>query len=122
MVAKQKSPLPFSDEKKPQWISVDLTEKQRADMRARFAENSSVNDALLTLIEQGYKVTLSWDKFSKCFACYVFPVGDEHANSGHILSNRGASPFAALKGAVYRHFVVFDGDWGNREAQVVDED
>ena len=111
-----------SPEQKPRWISVDLTPKQKADMVSRFPDPGEVFSWLHRLIESGYKVTQQWSSYEKCHACYIFPVGDEHANAGHILSNRGSTPYHALRGALYRHFVVFEENWGNREAQGIDED
>lgn len=101
---------------------MDLTEKQKADMRARFSTEAELFELLSKLIEGNYKLTLAWDNYSGGFAAYMFPVGDEHANAGHILTNRGASVFATVRGILYRHFVVFDQTWGNREAQGMDED
>lgn len=91
-------------------------------MSLRLADFSAVWDWVLKLIEGNYKVTLQYDSYNDCHACYVFPVGDEHTNAGHILSNRGSSPSAALRGAVYRHFAVFDEVWGHRDRSVIDDD
>lgn len=101
---------------------MDLTVNQTADMKSRLSTLTEMNEWLLRLIEQDYKVTLAWDNYNDAYACFVYPVGDEHPNAGHILSNRGSSPISALRGAIYRHFVVFDAVWGNRNHSPIDDD
>jgi len=109
-------------EKKPRWISVELTANQKEDMKSRLSTLTEMNEWLLRMLEQDYKVTLAWDSYNEAYATFVYPVGEEHPNNGHVLSNRGSSPVSALRGALYRHFVVFDGTWGNRDRSPIDDD
>lgn len=101
---------------------MDLTEKQKTDMKARFSTDAELFELAGKALEADYKITVAMDKYSGGFAAYMFPVGEEHLNAGHILTNRGASYFSAMRGLLYRHYVVFDQTWGNREAQGMDED
>ena len=105
-----------------QWVSVELTLEQGAEMRKTFPDADAIFDGALKLVEGGYKVTLRYDDYNKCHAAYVFAESEEHANGGMCLTSRGGSPLTALRGAVYRHFILFDEAWGNRERQVIDAD
>lgn len=91
-------------------------------MKLRFPDWDAVNEALLKEIEGGYKVTISYDNRNKCFSAYLIPVEPSSPNAGCILSARGTSPYSVLRGLAYRHFIVFDGTWGNRQSAVVDDD
>lgn len=80
-----------------------------------------IDDALLKLCEEGYRVTLRYDDRSEAFACWVNPTGEDHPNNGLTLSGRGSSPLRALKQALYIH-QLFEGDWAGNYKQFKLED
>jgi len=104
------------------YVSVDLTVKQKADMKSRFPTSDSVFEWLFKMCEESYRFMLRWDDWNNCHACFVYPDNDEAANGGFVLVGRGSTPEGALKGALYRHYVVFEGVWGNRDHQSVDDE
>lgn len=104
------------------WVSVELTKQQAEDMKKLMPNADTILDGLLKLIESGYKASFSYDSYNSCHAVYVIPANEENGNSGYILSARSGSPMGALRGALYRHFVLFDEQWGDRDRQVIDEE
>jgi len=109
----------FSDVK---WVNIELTEKQGNHMREVYADVEKLLSDWQNLVESGYKVTVSEDKYNACFSAYVIPVGEEHPNKGHILSARAGDILKAVRGALFRHYVLFDGVWTDHERQTIDAD
>lgn len=90
------------------WVNYTLTtDEKKALKTAEF----DADNALLRLVEEGYKITMGFDKFNECFSCFVVPTGEGHKHTGMILSGRGSTPLKALKQGCYIHWQVFDGDW-----------
>lgn len=92
------------------FVSVTLTDEDRAAIKAAPNSFESVDDTLIALITDGYKFTLKLDAYNQCFACYM-AAPEKSANQNCILTGRGSSPLRAVKQAVYMHRVVLDGDW-----------
>jgi len=109
----------YSDVK---WVNLDLTLKQAAHMKETYLEGDKVLADWQNLLDSHYKVTVAEDLYNKCYSCYVIPVGDEHPNAGFILSARGSDFMKAVRGALYRHYALFDGVWADHDRQVVDND
>lgn len=104
------------------WVSLDLTDKQKKDMLSVLDTDETIWTGYLRLVEEGYKVQVTWEKRGKCHACYVFQTDPDGPNNKAGLSVRGASPRAAIRGALFRHYYVFEGDWGAREGMEFDAD
>lgn len=105
-----------------QWVDVSLTTAQAADMKKVLHSADIIMDGLLKILESGYKMTLSWDARSNSYAAYIIPKDPKGDNGGKILSTRSASPLSAIRGAIFRHYYVFDGHWGDRVSREIDED
>jgi len=104
------------------WVNIDLTLKQGEHMKQLYADHEKLLDDWQNLLESGYKVTVSQDTYNDCFSAYVIPVGEEHPNKGHILSARGSDFLKAVRGALYRHYVLFDAVWTDHARQTIDSD
>jgi len=105
--AKSKAPR-FND---VVFISFPLSEEQKSEIKIAAWDLEDMDNALITLAEQDYKTTTSYDDYSASYACFVTPKGDKHKNAGFILTGRGSSPHKAVKQAFYVHMVLFEGDW-----------
>jgi len=92
------------------WVNYNLTDEQRAELKA---SSFDCDNALLRLCEENYKITVSYDAFAKCFACFLIPKGNEHKHTGMILSGRGSTPIKAIKQTAYIHWNIYDGDWSD---------
>jgi len=111
-----------AQQERSRFVSVDLTVKQKADMKSRFTNSDEVFEWLFKMVEEGYKFTFKWDDWNNAHACFIYPGDEDMANGGYVLCGRGSTPRGALTGALYRHYIIFEGVWGNRDHQSVDDD
>ena len=93
------------------WINYDLTKQDKEKLKKYFAEDDSEFQALEAAINTGHKLTVGYDGFAKAFAAYLFPGPNNSINKGMALSARGSTASSALRGLLYRHFVIFEGSW-----------
>jgi len=93
------------------FVTYDLSKEQRAELKGTIWDVETFDTCLTRLNELGYKITFRDDEFNGCKACWLIPTGDNHPNSGYILSGRGSTPLKALKQASYIHYQIFDQEW-----------
>jgi len=106
-----------------QWVDISLSVAESKAMKDMYADGQKLSDDLEKLIDSGYKVTLSADTYNDAFACFIIPKDESNANFGMILTARGSDIWKAARGALFRHYVLFQGDkWTNHEKQVIDAD
>lgn len=114
-----------ADDSRPQvaWVNLDLNKSQTAEMKKQLPDAAEVLGWVHRLLDDGYSVTMKAEPAYDCHAAYCFPARTEPLNAGMALAARGSSPFSALRGLVYRHYTVFDGNWRvPASALHVDED
>lgn len=70
-----------------------------------------LDKALLTLFDQGYKVTGKYDEYSRAYAWFLMHTSLEHENSLMILTGRGSTPFKALRQLIFIHYKVWNETW-----------
>lgn len=97
---------------KATFVSYTLSKEQKAELKKSTFTFDQMDSEMLRLAEAGYKITFRDDDYNSCKACWLIPTGDNHDNAGMILSGRGSTPLKALKQAMYIHYQVFDGQWG----------
>jgi len=95
------------------FVNYNLTDAERKKLKAANFPDDAAFSQLLKMIEEGYKVTFSEDKFHKCFSCFIIPTNPGGDNSGYILTARGSSPEKAFKQACYLHWDKFDRIWSS---------
>jgi len=122
MAKKSSTQMMKAQDNRSRFVSVDLTVKQKADLKARFQSSDEIFEWLFKMVEEGYKFTLKWDDWNNAHACFIYPDDETMANAGYVLCGRGSTPRGALSGALYRHYIIFEGVWGNRDHQSVDDD
>lgn len=107
-----KAPAPkterFNDVKFVNW-SLSLTEKEAC--KQWLVVDGDVDNALLTFIEEGNKVTCSYDSYRSCFTVSLIPQSDKSPNKGFILSGKGSTPLKAIKQALFINYRIMDGEW-----------
>lgn len=116
--AEQKQKARLAAKKKAQedgwrgFVNVELTANQKAEAKRMLTDLPRVWDNVFGLVEEGYKMTLSYDEqrtaFNMSFTCKRR--GD--ANQGLTLSGRGGSVEAAAVSFWYKHYVVLQMAWG----------
>lgn len=110
--SESKSPDTARANGQPVFINYDMTDDTKKMFKAWAHENAvNIFDLIDKLTEEGINVSIKWDTYNHCFGCYLVPTGSAKRNIGFILTGRGSSSFGALAGALYRHYVIFEGTW-----------
>jgi len=122
MTKKKSSAYVPKENERSRFVSVDLTVAQKKDMKARLPDAGTIFEWMFKMAEEGYKFTFRWDDWNNCHAVFVYPIDEDAPNYGYVLVGRGSNPEGAIKGALYRHYVLFEGTWGDRDHQSVDDD
>jgi len=95
------------------FVNYELNADERAACKLWCVEQGELDDKVLKCCEAGYRFALKWDARSKAFACFMSADGDAaKVNGGLMNTGRGSTPFKALRQALYKHFMVFDAEWG----------
>lgn len=106
-----------------EWVDMSLSVAESARMKEQYAEIDAILADIEKLLDSGYKLTLTADDYNDAFAAFIIPKGDDHVNKGKILAARGSDWAKAARGALFRHYVLFDGDaWTDHQKQVIDSD
>jgi hypothetical protein len=70
-----------------------------------------LGDVIDKLLDDGYKLSAKYDSYSDAYACFIQATSPDNRNTGFILTGRSRSGSMAILAAVYRHYVLFEGDW-----------
>lgn len=106
--APRKSEPRFNDVTFVNW---SLDADQKAVCKAWMLSMEEYDDAVSSLIESGYKSTISYDNFRSCYTASIVPTKDAKSNQGYILTGKGSTPLKALKQALFIHFHVMTEEW-----------
>ena len=93
------------------FVRGELSVQEKEHVKAQQYEWQDITEHFVLLVEQGYKVTASQDKYNSAFAVWITPQETDNPNHGFILSARGPTLLAAFAVAFYKHFTKFDGVW-----------
>jgi len=120
---KPKSNTPrFNDVTFVNWA---LSDQEKVDVKAWNFTHDDLNEALIALVEGGYKVTFSYDTFNTCYSCAFVPTKDAKSNQGYILSGKGSTPLKAFKQCAYIHYHIMGEEWAAystaRRGEVIDD-
>jgi len=96
-----------------QFVNWSLSAEQKASCKEWLLKQGEMDNAISTLIEAGYKVTVSWDKYRACFTSSVVPTADAKSNQGYILTGKGSTPLKATKQALYIHYHIMGEEWAS---------
>lgn len=99
-----------------QFIQFELSAEEAAHLKEQANDGSAVLDLVQRCIDAGYRVSSKHDERGDCYAVFMQPTDPEHEYAGFILPARGSTLLKALKQLMYKHFVSFEGDWGNAHA------
>ena len=100
-----------SSAKKNPFVQFELTDEQRLMCKSTAVDPDDIDAWMSRLLESGYKVSLKYDDYNQCFACFVVAPDADDPNEGLILSGRGSSPFKALKQAWFKDVRMLAGEW-----------
>jgi len=95
------------------FISCELSEKQRQALKAIPISLEELDNTLTKLIEDNYKVSMSWDTYNSCYQAFLSTTDDQSEHSGWILSGRGSTASKSLKQLFYKHFTILKEQWSS---------
>lgn len=94
-----------------QFVNWSLSADEKAACREWSLVLDDYDDAVGSLIEAGYKVTVSYDNFRSCYTASIVPTKDAKSNQGYILTGKGSTSLKAIKRALYIHFHIMGEEW-----------
>jgi hypothetical protein len=94
-----------------QFVNWSLSFEQKQDCKNFLVTEGDHDEALLTIIQAGYKVTVSYDNYRDCFTASIVPTQDAKSNQGFILTGKGSTPLKAARQVLYIHYRIMDEDW-----------
>lgn len=106
--------MPKSDPSKTPdivWVNYDLTKQDKERLKKYFADQENEYAAAEACINTEHKISVGWDARAGAFAAYAYPTPSNSLNKGMALSARGSTIRSALRGLLFRHFVIFEGNW-----------
>ncbi len=113
--SKRAEPKPF---KQASFINHSFTEDDKKSFKGWMEKPpASLGDMLDKLFDDGYNISIKHDAFTDAAACFIQPANDTSPNAGFILTGRSHSPTMAVGAALYRHYVLFEGEWPVRDAR-----
>jgi len=71
----------------------------------------TLNECIEGLCDHGYSISIKWDNFNDCYACFITQPKSDVSPQSVILTGRGKSGVSAALGAIFRHIHVFEGVW-----------
>lgn len=102
-----------TETKKPDvaWVNRDLTKQEKERMKKAYPDAQTVFDALDALVNTGHKFSVGWDGYANCYAASAFPTPNNSLNRGMALTARSTTIMGTLRGLVFRHFNIYEGNW-----------
>ena len=94
-----------------QFVRYDLTEAEKAKVKAQEFGSEMLADTLDRLTQASYKVTFRWDEYNKCQGCWFLSPEEDENNKDLILTGRGSTALKAFKQAAWLHYVRFKEIW-----------
>jgi len=107
-----RTPVPTRGRADSEFINLELDKEQTAAYREWRLDVENVFDLWTELIEGGYRVNTKYDDYSSSCATFIIP-DDGSDNVGFLLTGRGGNAYRALSEAIYKHFEILKGVWGN---------
>lgn len=98
------------------WVSEKLTPEQKAEFTDWVAtKQTALESELATLIEDGYRLTVSWDSYAGLFQVSMFTRDLSNVNCGKMLVSRASDWYRAVLMSVFKHTFLHHGEWSTSE-------
>jgi len=136
MVAKNKKGQPLPNWKDPagnragvgatsDFVQYELSKEQQTACKAWDFSEVDAWEAIDSLLQSSYKITMRHDVRNNCPACWIISEPENVMNPNMILPGRGSTPFKAFKQAFFKHSMLFEGVWGEyvrkKETEEIDD-
>ena len=93
-----------------QFVNISLPKDVTASIKASAFSIEDFEKSMSSLMTDGYKLSVRWDKFNDCYGAWLI-APDDSENKGYILPGRGSTPMRAIKQVVYIHYIVLECSW-----------
>jgi len=93
------------------FLDYRLTEDELNELQEWQPTPAEIWESVDTLLQGDYRVTLSYSSATKIATCSIIDDSRERASGGWALSSAHVDGAQALKAAVFKHFLKFNGDW-----------
>lgn len=98
------------------FVPCNLGKQEKQDAQQWIAANAGEFFTLLEkIVGDGYKFSVSLDRFHDCFSSSLTCTDPDNSNIGWCLSGRAPDAWSAVGMVLYKHLVVLDGVWDTRE-------
>lgn len=95
------------------FVNWTLTADEKTSCKQWLLDQGDMDNAISALIEAGYKITVSWDKYRACYTSSIVPTADAKSNQGFILTGKGSTALKATKQALFIHYHIMDSEWAS---------
>lgn len=96
-----------------EFVDIKLSDADKAHFKQQYAENApELFDALVTLVEGGYKLTISGDERNACFISSLTCKHEADDNYGYVLTSRSDDLYECMLLGAFKHiYLCKDGVW-----------
>lgn len=97
----------------PEWLNYTMN-KDESERFKKWRDEQTIeglNECFEGLCDNGYNISVKWDNFNDCYACFITRPKSADNPQSVILTGRGRSAVSAALGALFRHFHIFEGTW-----------
>lgn len=113
--------MPSKKNSDPKWTVVfvpcELDKATKEKVKDFDPDGEWTLDAIDRMVLEGYKISISQDKYHDCVGAFCTMPDIQHPSHGQCLTARGPGWLSALKVLAYKHFTVLDGNWGTEVSQ-----
>lgn len=95
-----------------EFVDIPLAEDDFEQIGKTFPDADAVDEAVVELLEKGYRLSLSYNPGNDAFICSVTCKDTESPNNGKTFNAFAGSWTEAIQCALYKHFVKVNRVWG----------
>lgn len=96
------------------FINIRLDDEQKSSFHAWFEDNSpTVAGYVDDVLAEGMKVGISYDRENQCYIATFTGALVGNSNERYVATSRAGTLNECLGLAVWKHFIVANGDYGN---------
>lgn len=98
----------------PEFVRCELSDEQKGFIKSNLPSIVELVGQLEDLLADHYKLTISFDESTDCYAAYLIGKEGQAVNGGLMLSAFAPVFTGALAVLMYKHFTVLKEDWPSR--------
>ena len=95
----------------PTFVNVNLSDEQKAFVKGNLPSVVEVLDKIEDLLADNYKLTVSFDDTTDCYAAYLIGKDNQVTNAGLMLSAYAPVLMGVFAMLLYKHYTVLQEDW-----------